>query len=281
MTKNFIKDYHVSIFKFDGVGPGNDASGAGIAYHNDIEAFLKLCKDLKKAKPTLYLDLTTGTWASPYWLMYGDNIWRSGGDEGGVGEGTMRQQGITYRDARTFKNVVTAGPLYPLNALMNGGIIIAKFGIPFELAKDNNDISDDIWAFFATGVNLQELYINPHFLSTVNWDCLAKASTWAKENEGNMPDVHWIGGDPGRGDVYGYAAWSPQKAYLMLRNPSKEEKSYKVNVATIFELPHDVKNNYRFYDAKTESKESLAQGHSFTIILHPFEVKVLNAVQNR
>ena len=281
VTKNFIKDYHVSIFKFDGVGPGNDASGAGIAYHNDIEAFLKLCKDLKEAKPTLYLDLTTGTWASPYWLMYGDNIWRSGGDEGRVGEGTMRQQGITYRDSRTFKNVVTAGPLYPLNALMNGGIIIAKFGIPFELAKDNNDISDDIWAFFATGVNLQELYINPHYLSTVNWDCLAKASTWAKENEGNMPDVHWIGGDPGRGDVYGYAAWSPQKAYLMLRNPSKEEKSFKVNVAGIFELPHDVKNNYRFYDAKTDSKESLAQGQSFTIILHPFEVKVLNAVQNQ
>ena len=64
VTRNFIKDYNISIFKFDGVGPGNDANGAGITYHNDIEAFLKLLKELKAMKPDLYLDLTTGTWPS-------------------------------------------------------------------------------------------------------------------------------------------------------------------------------------------------------------------------
>jgi len=278
VTENFIKDYNISMFKFDGVGPGNDASGAGIAYHNDIEAFLKLCKDLKQIKPTLYLDLTTGTWASPYWLMYGDNIWRSGGDYGLGDEGSKRQRGITYRDAYTYKNVVKAGPLYPLNALMNGGIIIAEFGLPYKFAKDDKDISDDIWSFFGTGVNLQELYINPHYLNTVNWNCLAKASNWARENERIMPDVHWVGGDPIKSEVYGYAAWSPLRAILMLRNPSNETKSFQVNVANVFELPGNVKNDYRFYDAKTGSKEILAQGQSFRITLQPFEVKVLNAL---
>jgi hypothetical protein len=278
VTKNFIQDYNISMFKFDGVGPGNDADGAGINYHNDIEAFLKLCKDLKQIKPTLYIDLTTGTWASPYWLMYGDNIWRSGGDYGLGGEGSKRQQGITYRDGHTYRNVVKAGPLYPLNALMNGGIIIAEFGLPYKFANDDKDISDDIWSFFGTGVSLQELYINPHYLNTVNWNCLAKASNWAKENERIMPDVHWVGGDPIKSEVYGYAAWSPQRAILMLRNPSNETKSFQVNVANVFELPVNIKNDYRFYDAKTGSKEILAQGQSFTIILQPFEVKVLNAL---
>lgn len=281
VTKNFIKDYNISMFKFDGVGPGNDASGAGITYHNDIEAFLNLLRDLKEMKPDLYLDLTTGTWPSAYWLMYGDNTWRSGGDYGQTGEGSKRQRGITYRDACTYKNVVKAGPLYPLNALMNGGIIIADYGLPYKLAKDNKDISDDIWSFFGTGVSLQELYINPHYLNTANWNCLAKASNWARENESVLTDVHWVGGDPAKVEVYGYAAWSPQRAVLMLRNPSKEEKSFQFNVVDVFELPAYVKNEFVFYDAKTGSKEPLIQGNSFSITLQPFEVKVLNALPKK
>ena len=278
VTRNFIRDYDISIFKFDGVGPGNDANGAGITYHNDIEAFLKLLKELKAIKPDLYLDLTTGTWPSSYWLLYGDNTWRSGDDNGQAGEGSLRQQGITYRDANTYKNVVKAGPLYPLNALMNGGIIIADNGLPGKFEMDDKDISDDIWSFFGTGVSLQELYINPHKLNTANWNCLANASSWARENEKILADVHWIGGDPAEGEVYGYAAWSPEKAVLMLRNPSREGKSFQINVNNIFELPPFIKSNYRFFDAKTGNKDPVVQGRSFMITLQPFEVKVLNAL---
>jgi hypothetical protein len=278
VTRNFIRDYGISIFKFDGVGPGNDANGAGITYHNDIEAFLKLLKELKSMKPDLYLDLTTGTWPSPYWLLYGDNTWRSGDDNGQAGEGSLRQQGITYRDANTYKNVVKAGPLYPLNALMNGGIIIADNGLPGKFEMDDKDISDDIWSFFGTGVSLQELYINPHKLNTANWNCLANASSWARKNENILADVHWIGGDPAEGEVYGYAAWSPEKAVLMLRNPSRVGKSFQINVNNIFELPPVIKSNYRFFDAKTGDRDPLVQGRSFMITLQPFEVIVLNAL---
>lgn len=93
-----------------------------------------------------------------------------------------------------------------------------------------------------------------------------------------MADIHWVGGDPAKGEIYGYAAWSPDKAVLMLRNPSKEEKSFQVNVNVIFELPTAIKNDYRFFDAKKGSKDPLTTGRSFRITLQPFEVKVLNAI---
>jgi hypothetical protein len=64
----------------------------------------------------------------------------------------------------------------------------------------------------------------------------------------------------------------------MLRNPSKEEKSYQVNVNLIFELPSDIKSDYRFYDAKTKGNSPLTTGKSFNITLQPFEVKILNAL---
>lgn len=274
VARKFIRDYDVAIFKFDGVGPGNDASGAGIAYHNDIEAFLKLLTELKEIKPALYLDLTTGTWPSVYWLFYGDNTWRSGDDNGLAGEGPLRQQGITYRDANTFKNVVKAGPLYPLTALMNGGIIIGDHGLPGKFEMDEKNISDDIWSFFGTGVSLEELYVNPHKLSQHNWDCLAKAAMWAKENEHIMPDTHWIGGDPGLGEVYGYAAWSPERSVLMLRNPSGVVKSFLAETEELFEIPVRMEHYYQFFDARAGNRDPTVEGEIFKTDLKPFEVKV-------
>jgi len=279
VTGNFIKDFNICMFKFDGVGAGN---GAGVVYQKDVEAFIKLLRDLLAMKPDIYLSLTTGTWPSVYWLKYGDNIWRGGDDTNIMGKGSNRQKWITYRDADTYKNVVQRGPLYPLNSLMLCGICIADNGIPASFEMNDNDISDEIWSFFATGTNLQELYINPHKLNTANWNCLADAGLWAKEQESVMTDVHWVGGDPSKEEVYGFAAWSKERAYISLRNPSEVEKTFEIKTASVFELPEGVSDQFSFYNARAVvaggNKKIFAQGKSFIITLKPFEVKILNAI---
>lgn len=278
VTSSFVKKYNISMFKFDGLGAGN---GAAVTYQKDVEAFLKLITELKGMKSDLYFSITTGTWASPYWLFYGDNIWRGGDDTNMMGEGSKRQQWITYRDAEVHKNVVKLGPLYPLNALMTCGICIADNGYPGGFEMNDKDISDEIWSFFGSGVNLQELYINPHKLNSANWNCLADASKWASQNEKIMADVHWTGGDPSKGEVYGFAAWSKGKGVLSLRNPSSIAKTFEVNVARAFELPDYESDEYLFYDAKTfsptDKKQVFAQGNWFKITLEPYELILLNA----
>lgn len=278
VTSEFIKNYDICMFKFDGVGAG---SGAGAVYQKDVEAFLMLLGDLLSLKPDIYLSLTTGTWPSVYWLKYGDNIWRGGDDTNMMGEGSNRQKWITYRDADTYKNVVQRGPLFPLNSLMLCGICIADNGQPGLFEMNDKDISDEIWSFFATGTNLQELYINPHKLNTANWDCLAAAAKWAKENEAVMTDVHWIGGDPAKGEVYGFASWSEKKGVISVRNPSSIEKGFNFTVKDVFELPAGHHDNYLFTDVRSktvgENKPSVA-GNSFMIILKPFEVRIFDAV---
>jgi len=282
VTYDFIKNYNICMFKFDGVGAGIGAgNGDQTVYQRDVEAFLTLLDDMLKLKPDLYLSLTTGTWPSVYWLMHGDNIWRGGDDTNMMGEGSKRQQWITYRDADTYKNIVQRGPLFPLNSLMLCGICIADNGNPELFEMNDNDISDEIWSFFATGTNLQELYINPHKLSKANWDCLASAAQWAKENEAVMSDVHWVGGNPAKGEVYGFAAWSSEKAVLSLRNPSSTDKIFRFNVKDVFDLPADVGDNYQFTEIKSGSEKknlASADGRSFLIIMKPFEVKVFNAL---
>jgi len=273
---NFIKEYDISMLKFDGVGAGFLAKGAS-SYHEDMEAFLKVTNELRDVKLDLYFLLTTGTWPSPFFLKYGDIIWRGGADYGFLGEGSRRQQWITFRDADIFKNVVQRSPLYPLNALQCMGFYASDVGEPGEFEMDEKSVSDDIWMGFGTGTSVQGLYINPNRMNTEAWDCLANAITWSKENEKVMTDMHWVGGDPAKGEVYGYAAWSQQKAVLILRNPSSEAKMFNVSVPSVLDLPEGTEHNYLFYDAKRDANQPIFQGSSFEITLQPFEVKVFDA----
>ncbi|MEO8820344.1 MAG: hypothetical protein ABI374_05865 [Ginsengibacter sp.] len=282
VTTNFMLKDGVSMFKFDGVGAGNGASGAGLSYQKDIEALLVLTKDLRKVNPDLYLSLTVGTWPSPYWLYYGDAVWRAGSDFGLAGKGDKRQQWITYRDAESYKNVVKRAPLFPLNSVMLHGINISKVGYPKQLEMDFKGISDGIWSFFASGTSLQELYINPHLLTPEMWDCLADAAKWSQENAHILQDVHWIGGDPAKEEIYGYAAWSPVKGVFTLRNPSPNSQSINIDVQKIFELPENSSSYFKLSSAinknDASSEMKVQKEKSFNVVLAPFEVKVFDAL---
>jgi hypothetical protein len=282
VAENFVKKYNVSIFKIDGVGAGNGASGASLKYQRDVEALLRLIHEIRTLKPDIFLSLTVGTWPSVYWLKYGDVIWRAGGDTGVRGKGSKRQQWINYRDAQTYKNIVQRAPLYPLSSVMNHGLCIADGGLPGKLEMDPKDIADEMWSFFGTGTSLEEMYVNPHKLNSANWDLLSEVIKWARSNASEMPDTHWIGGDPAKEEVYGYAAWSSKGAYLTLRNPSDQPKTFKVETSKVFDLPPGTSRQFAFYDARAaaggERQSAVAQGETFTVTLKPFELKVFDAV---
>jgi hypothetical protein len=95
-----------------------------------------------------------------------------------------------------------------------------------------------------------------------------------------MPDVHWIGGDPNQGQVYGYAAWTPQKAVLSFRNPSAEKKIFTITTASAFDLPSAFKGKaYAFYTVNKENTPKLfSRGQSISLTLEPFETVVFDAV---
>lgn len=278
VTTRFIKDDDVRIFKFDGVGAGNGASGAGLSYQKDIDALLRLTRDLKKTEPDLFLSLTVGTWPSPYWLFYGDAIWRAGDDFGFAGKGTKRQQWINYRNGQNYVNNVLRAPLYPLNSVMLHGICIAPLGPPGTLDLSEEDIADEIWDYFASGTGLQELCVDPDLLTTDMWDQLAGGARWSAANADVFPDVHWIGGDPGKDEVYGYAAWAPRKGVLSLRNPSTETKTFLLDIGRAFGLPQGAARTYRLSDPRRASPAMrLSAGTPVRITLAPHELLVWDA----
>lgn len=273
-----VRKYGVNQFKFDGTGNA-DRVFPGSRFDSDFDAMIHLIGELRVEKPDIFINLTTGTAASPFWLLDADSIWRGGDDQGLAGVGDNRERWITYRDADTYARIVTRGPLYPLNSLMLHGIIYAQDDK--ELNTDlGNDFANEVHSYFGTGTQLQELYITPSLLSAKNWDVLAEAAKWSRENASVLRDTHWVGGDPNWMSVYGWASWSPTKSILVLRNPSDKPQSMVINLGEVLELPVSAP---QFYSAKSPWKADISEEpidldvkspHIFN--LAPFEVLTLN-----
>lgn len=50
----------------------------GSPFASDFDASIALLHNMRRANPNLFINLTTGTNASPSWLFYADSIWRQG-----------------------------------------------------------------------------------------------------------------------------------------------------------------------------------------------------------
>jgi hypothetical protein len=274
-----IRTYGVNQFKFDGTGNVRNAI-PGSQFDSDFDAMIHLIGELRAEKPDLYVNLTTGTFPSPFWLRYADSIWRGGEDDGYAGVGTDRQRWITYRDGDTFHNVAGRGPLFPLNSLMLHGLIYAKQAERLH-SDPGNDFDAEIRAYFGTGTQLQEMYVTPALLTTDNWDVLAESAKWARENAATLVDTHWVGGDPFALEPYGHAAWSPAGGILVLRNPSDRPQTLTLDVGAAFELPASASETYAAKSpwaadrGKMPVRLQAGAPHAFT--LQPFEVLTLEA----
>jgi len=271
-----IRKYGVNHFKFDGIAGGAYSSGAA-AYVLDSEAMRRLMIELRREDPNLYINLTTGSWPSPFWLRYADSIWRQGHDMGFAGKGPKQQQWLTYRDQEVFRNIVGKGPLFPLNALMTQGVAYSRNGMAGEPTFNSAGFKDDVHAFFGAGTSLQELYIQPGKLSPEDWAVLAEAAKWSRANADVLADTHWIGGDPSKLEVYGYASWSPRKGIVMLRNPDDQPHEFDLDVTTAFELPAGAPRRYALKSPWSEAAFTAEAGKPLRIALKPFEVIVLDA----
>jgi hypothetical protein len=230
-----VRRYGVNQFKFDGTGNADRAFPKS-KFGSDFEAAIALIETLRREKSDLYVNLTTGTYPSPFWLRWADSIWRGGEDHDFAGRGSKRQQWITYRDADTFANVVTRGPLFPINSLMLHGLIFARSAKDLQ-TDPQNDFPSEIRSYFGTGTQLQEMYITPRLLTPAHWDALAESAKWSRRNAATLADTHWIGGDPAQLQPYGWASWSPKGGILTMRNPSDKVQAMSVDVSEAFELP--------------------------------------------
>ena len=88
--------------------------------------------------------------------------------------------------------------------------------------------------------------------------------------------MHWIGGDPARGQVYGWAAWSPAGAVLALRNPADRPQAITIDPGATLEAPEGTAAAWRVsaVHGAANVPATLHAGQPARIELAPYEVRV-------
>lgn len=275
---NWYRDKCLELMKNDGVGYFKwDKAGDGVNPH--FMSLLKIAEELHTADPGLFLNVTVGTWASPFWLNHVDCTWHGGADVGWIGKGDMREKWLTYRDSSAFSNA-KRGPLYPINSLMLHGMVLGHHYQGKSVAEAGNKLRNECRSFFATGTCMQEVYLSPDMMDDAAWDDLAETAKWARKRAAVLVDSHMIGGDPAKLEPYGWASWMPGEAVVALRNPDDQVRTITLDAKTIFELPANAPTRYALKSAYKEQRLQtleLEAGKPITVELHPYEVLVFDS----
>jgi hypothetical protein len=289
--KQWFQDRCTQLMRESGVNAFKwDRAGDGVTPH--FMALLDVAHHLRAVNPDVFINVTVGTWPSPFWLNHIDTTWRNGtADVGWAGKGNDpgnpvhgRERWITFRDGSTRACFTVPSPLYPLNSVMLHGIVNGRHFQGKDVGKSGPDLRHEARSYFATGAMLQELYLTPSMMNAQAWDDVADAAKWAHANADVLTDAHWVGGDPLKLQPYGYAAWNGRKATLMLRNPDDRPQTIGIDPAVAFELPPGAATRYRLsspYPDAPATVAELAAGRTEHFTLQPFEVLVMDATPVR
>ncbi len=204
-------------------------------------------------------------WPSPFWLWSFDAVALK------MPETTEAAQSIdgslSARDEAIYTQVIAQEPLYPL------GLLTAKD--PVTVA-DSTALGGKLYALLAFGsVKTAE------DAGDAVKAAIADATAWVKRREAVLRDLHWLGGQPSAGAVYGYAAWSPEAGVIILRNPSDKQQSYALKIGDVLELPDHAPVTWTLTSPLqgAEGQEAIEAnaGKAVEIALKPFEVLVFDA----
>lgn len=274
----WYQDRCTELIKKDGVNYFKwDRAGEGVSPH--FMALTQIAKELKKVNPHLFINTTVGTWPSPFWLNFIDSTWRGGADVFWTGKGDKRDKYVTFRDGYCYAYICLQAPLYPINSMMHHGMVLGTEFQGGEMKDAKNELKNDSRMFFASGANLQELYLTPSLMTEQGWDDVAEAAKWARKFAPVLVDVHWIAGNPNENKIYGFAAYNKGGATLALRNPDDAEQEVEIDAQTVFEPTKDAPAVFKLkasYPDQRIKELELKPGSPVKLKLEPFEVLVFD-----
>lgn len=280
---DFVNNHGVRYFKWDGIqfscSEPDHGHPIGIYSRRAVmQAVADLCHSTRLSQPDMYLNITSGTWLSPWWLKYANMIWMQGYDYGyaNVPSISKRDAAITYRDVVLFENYRIHDFWFPLANLMTHGIIKGHLQ---KLGGDSEPLEkfmDDVILYFARGVTMWELYISPNLLTHGEWDAIAYSIRWARDRFPILKQTNMIGGDPEKREAYGYVHFSGKKGIIAARNPFIQPRVLEVSLDPAFGLCPSASSLVleRVYPNRWISPELVAAGATLQLPLNGYETAI-------
>ena len=234
---DFVRQYKVGYYKWDGIQfscsePDHGHLPGIYSRRAVMEAVIDLCQAVRKENPDIFLNITSGTWLSPWWLKYANTIWMQGSDYGyaDVPSISRRDRAMTYRDDVLYEDLRHQDFWFPLAHLMTHGIIKGHLNQLGGAEESLEEFTDNAFLYFARGIAMWELYISPDFLTDAQWDVLAAAIRWAKDRFPVLMHTEMVGGDPGQREPYAYVHFLEKKGIIAARNPFIEPRILRIKL---------------------------------------------------
>ncbi len=237
VLERLISEGNMAYFKHDFNQLQCSAEGHGHlpdkkhGHEANLDALLDMLAFERSLKPDIYLNVTSYVWHSPWWLMHADTIWMAAGDFGYNNDWPQlspREWAMSYRDAHFHKLYNERNTLVPLSAMMTHGVIHGRYQRLGGNEETLREWSDYVVMYYGRGVQLMEWYITPYLMSKERWEVLGRATRWALDNRDILDNVVRVGGDPRKGEAYGYAHWTGDRGLLVMRNPDLRPKKIDV-----------------------------------------------------
>lgn len=234
---NFVRNDGTRYFKWDGIQfscsePDHGHLPDVYSRRAVMEAMIDLCRTARVESPDVFLNITSGTWLSPWWLKYANTIWMQGSDYGyaNVPSISQRDRAMTYRDTILYDDLVEKRFWFPIANLMTHGIIKGHLQKLGGEAEPLGKFTDNALLYFARGISMGELYISPDLLTDEEWDALAMSIHWAKDRFPILDSTEMVGGNPEGRNPYGYVHFEGKRGIIVARNPFMEPKTLKLEL---------------------------------------------------
>jgi len=227
---NLVKKYDVDYVKFDGFCAPCDAKGHdyhlpdNYAKEANTDAYLELQAALRRTQPGIFLNITCGTWLSPWWLQHVDSVWDAVYDGWSPAIAPTPERSysqITDRDD-VFRKRCQENPWFPPEAMENLGIWTQNYRF----------IDEQIMAILGRGCRLISFYVPiPQGENAErDWRFFGSAINWARHNGETLIHTRMILGDPIQLEPYGYAHFLGDRGILVLRNPFVVPRTVKLKL---------------------------------------------------
>ncbi len=278
---DFIKEFGVGYYKWDGFQFSCSEKGHGhpIGIYSRraiLNKLIKIANETRKLNPEIFLNITSGTWLSPWWVKIGNQIWMQGGDYGysNVPSISKRDSATTYRDLVLYEDFKKYDMWFPVSNLMTHGIIkgdLQKLGGEKE---DIEKFTNNAVLYFARGISMYELYITPDLLTDDEWKAIILSYKWAIQNFDILTKSNeMIGGNPGKREAYGYIHYNKGEAIVAVRNPNIESQNIELKLLPEYHLDKELILE-KIYPYHWISPELYKTGDSLSFNLDGYETAI-------
>ena len=286
----FMREYNVNYFKLDGFSckackskkHGHPAGGKeekGVYYYSFLwEKWLAGFERLRAVNPDVYLNLTSYSHCSPWFLKWVDAVWlNNSADMYYEGEGSNLDQCLNYRDGRYYDYYCVRQQQFPASRIYNHEPCYGKKNynppLPHKSHRTvyytDEEFTRYLLMCMMRGTGFVELYYSPAMFDGAKWEINARILNWAEENFHILRHSEYFGGIPKNGDCYGYAAFEDGNGFVIVRNPSSRSKKLTVPLKKYSRLTsHQLKTIY------PQDGPSQTAGETAELELQPHEIRL-------